>query len=122
MKKQERFFVDVATKIKNAIREAGLTQRELAKMLGITQATVNSFTNGKHSPTAKTLKKIATATGKPMEYFFYNSGNIAAGNVQGGQGNIMINSTEMELLKKENELLKKENELLKKEIELLEKF
>ena len=59
-------------KIKQAIKEAGLSQRKLASKMKITQPTLNGIINGESRPTTRTLEKIAKATGKDMSYFFDN--------------------------------------------------
>lgn len=47
-----------------AIRiENGLSQKQLADMVGITQPTYSNIENGKRNPTIKTLKRIAKALG-----------------------------------------------------------
>lgn len=60
---------NVGEKIRQAIKEAGLTQQKLADKLGITNPVVNVWVTGKRNPTASSLKKIAEATGKPYAYF-----------------------------------------------------
>lgn len=73
----------LAQKIERAMKEAGFTQRELAKVMGITNPTISTWTTGKRNPTVNTLKRIAQATGKPLNYFFENS--------PVGDGNQIIN-------------------------------
>ena len=84
-------------KIKQAVKEAGLTQKEIAAKMGISQPAFNGFVSGKNRPTARTLKKIARATGKDLSFF------IPA----------PLCDTE---LKNEVDLLRREIELLKKEV------
>jgi transcriptional regulator with XRE-family HTH domain len=112
----------IKEKIKQAIKEAGLTQSELGKKLNITHPLVNNWITGRRNPSLKSLKKIAKATNKPLNYFFDNSGNIQAGNyIYGGKTEFNNNQYAFELLQKENELLKRELEIEKKEKELLKK-
>lgn len=59
----------VGEKIRQAIKEAGLTQQKLADKLGITNPVVNVWVQGKRNPTTSSLKKIAEATGKPFSFF-----------------------------------------------------
>ncbi|MDR1695619.1 MAG: helix-turn-helix domain-containing protein [Endomicrobium sp.] len=67
-------------KIKIALAEAGLTQKDLGKKLGIKQAGVSKWITGTSAPRITTLKKIAEATGKPLQYFFDNSVSMTTGN------------------------------------------
>jgi transcriptional regulator with XRE-family HTH domain len=109
----------IKEKIKQAIKEAGLTQSELGRKLNITHPLVNNWIKGRRNPSLKSLKKIASATGKPLNYFFDNSGNIQAGNYIYGGKTEFNNKYAFELLQKENELLKRELEIERKEKELL---
>lgn len=59
----------IGDKIRQAIKEAGLTQQKLADKLGITNPVVNVWVTGKRQPTIDSLKKIAAATNKPYSYF-----------------------------------------------------
>lgn len=53
----------VSEKIKSLRKEAGLTQEELAEKSGLPQSHISRLENREHSPTAKTLQKIADALG-----------------------------------------------------------
>lgn len=59
----------VGEKIRQAMREAGLTQRKLADKLGITNPVISVWVTGKRNPKPDTLRRIAQATGKPYSYF-----------------------------------------------------
>ncbi|MDR1245036.1 MAG: helix-turn-helix domain-containing protein [Endomicrobium sp.] len=101
--------LSVKEKIKQAMLEAGFTQRELAKKLGVTNPTVNSFINRKRNPTVTTLKRIAKATNKPLSYFFEVStgDNVVVGKSHNVNSGINSNrALEFELLKKDVENLK----------------
>lgn len=56
-------------KLKEARAESGLTQQQLAEKAGIPQSHVSRLENGQHSPSAKTIEKLATALAKPVSYF-----------------------------------------------------
>lgn len=51
----------VGQNIKNAREQKGLSQRDLAQKLNISQAAVSQFENGKNPPKIDTLLKIANA-------------------------------------------------------------
>ena len=59
----------IGEKIRQAIKEAGLTQQKLADKLGITNPVVNVWVTGKRIPTVESIKKIAEATNKPYSFF-----------------------------------------------------
>ena len=50
--------------------DTGVSQRELARLTGITEATLSRYVNGNRIPKATTLKKIADALGVGLDYFF----------------------------------------------------
>ena len=49
--------------IKIARSDAGLSQRELARRAGTSQATLSAYESGKKSPTLETLHRIVLAAG-----------------------------------------------------------
>lgn len=49
---------------------ARLTQKELAKILGISNATVVNWENGKTEPSLSQLRKISELSGIPMDFIF----------------------------------------------------
>ncbi len=57
-------WIDYASnKIKELRKAAGMTQVELAEKSNIPQSYISRLENGEHSPTAKTISKIAKALG-----------------------------------------------------------
>jgi len=48
-------------KLKEIRKARGLKQGDIAKALGVTQATVSFYEQGKREPDLKTLRKLATA-------------------------------------------------------------
>ncbi len=59
----------VSKRIREARETAGLTQAELSLQSGLPQSHISRLEQGKHSPTAKTLEKIATALKLPRSHF-----------------------------------------------------
>lgn len=59
----------VSQRIREAREAAGLTQAELSEQSGLPQSHISRLEQGKHSPTAKTLEKIATALKLPHSHF-----------------------------------------------------
>ena len=64
-----------AKKIGNRLREARedkhLSQRELARCIGIDAANICRYENAKQSPKDKTKEKLATALNKTVSQLFY---------------------------------------------------
>ena len=56
--------------IKEARLQAGLTQKELAERLGITESAVGKMENKKSAPSVNTLQRVATAVGKELLVVF----------------------------------------------------
>ena len=100
--KKEKDFIK---KLKLAMLESGLTQTDLAKKIGITQSSINKWIDGTNNPKISTLKKVAKATGKPVNYFFDNS--------PVGDGNNIVHGNHNNVEAKETATLEKEIELLK---------
>lgn len=99
-------------KIKQAIKNSGLTQREIAEIMNIQETQLSRWVQGKTTPGTRSLRDFQKALNLPNNYFFENSGNIA------GRDN-NINTTDnarLALLEKDVEILKKDIEILKLKI------
>lgn len=59
----------ISHRIREARDSAGLTQVELAERSGLPQSHLSRLEQAKHSPTGKTLEKIASALGLDMSHF-----------------------------------------------------
>lgn len=61
--------------LKNHLREArnekGLSQMELANMVGVSRQTISSIENGQFNPTAKLALILCIALDKTFEKIFY---------------------------------------------------
>lgn len=64
---------DVAEKIRRAVKESGDSQQAFAKKNGLAESAISKWTSGDRNPSLRSLKKIAEATGKPLNYFFEDS-------------------------------------------------
>lgn len=60
----------VGEKIKKARLEKGLTQKEIAQKIGISQPTYTQWENGTRNPKRETLIKIATALDVPIALLY----------------------------------------------------
>ena len=57
-------------KIKKARLLAGLSQKDLAQKLGVSDKTISAYEMGRAIPPVLALQKIAEVTKQPLEYFF----------------------------------------------------
>lgn len=62
-------YREIGYRITIAREDAGLNQKELAEILGISQATLSNYEKGKRRVYLPQLQKIADALGKPLDYF-----------------------------------------------------
>jgi len=60
------FFV---IRLKEALKEKDLTQKDLARRTGISSAYISQLLQGKKTPTIKVVAKIAQALDLPPSYF-----------------------------------------------------
>lgn len=58
-------------RIKEARQEVGLSQGELAQMVGVSRNTISSIETGQFSPTAKLALILCIALNKKFEDLFY---------------------------------------------------
>lgn len=61
--KSEVIFITTGERIKQARKAAGLTQAELATILGVKYQMIGQYENGKRNPKKETIQKIADALG-----------------------------------------------------------
>jgi transcriptional regulator with XRE-family HTH domain len=59
--------MELGRKLAGAPLKAGLTQVEVARRMGTTQAAISRMENGRVLPTLVVLDKFARATGRPIE-------------------------------------------------------
>jgi transcriptional regulator with XRE-family HTH domain len=62
-------MVNLARRIAEARRDAGLTQADLAATMGVSVAAVQTWEQGTFTPRPKRLHALAEALGKPVEWF-----------------------------------------------------
>ena len=62
-------------RIKNNVamvrKEKGLSQQELAKLVGVSRNTISSIETGQYEPTAKLALLLCVALGRKFEELFY---------------------------------------------------
>lgn len=65
-------MTSIGTKIRNARKEAGMTQMELAKKTSLSRSYIGDIEKDRYNPSVATLKAIAEATGVPVESILGN--------------------------------------------------
>jgi transcriptional regulator with XRE-family HTH domain len=58
--------MDAASELRLARRTAGLSQRELARRAGTSQATLSAYEAGRKQPSLGTLQRLLSATGAEL--------------------------------------------------------
>lgn len=66
-------MTSIGTKIRNARKEAGMTQVELAKKTSLSRSYIGDIEKDRYNPSVATLRAIAEATGVPVESILDNS-------------------------------------------------
>ena len=66
LKTQLRFSDSIAEKLSKLLEEREMTQRDLARKVGKTEAEVSRWLGGTHNFTLRTLAKISTILGVDM--------------------------------------------------------
>jgi transcriptional regulator with XRE-family HTH domain len=61
--------LNIGSKIKIARKQAGLSQKQLASMLGVSDKAVSAYEVGRAHPPVDTLREISNVTYKPVNYF-----------------------------------------------------
>ena len=90
----------IGNKINRAMKDVDLTQKQLAKKLGLKQHQTSYWITEKLNPKLNSLRKIGEATGKDIGYFFYENKSInqwASNNK--GEVKQVINHCEVEFFK-----------------------
>ena len=62
------------TKIRKFRQEKGITQQELAELVGVTRQTINALENARYNPSLLLAYKITKILGKPAieDVFFFD--------------------------------------------------
>lgn len=75
-------FKEIGRKLQLAREEAGLSQEQLATMLGCAQSTLSNYEKGKRRLYLTQLENIAEILDKPIEYFMESNTNHESSTVQ----------------------------------------
>jgi DNA-binding transcriptional regulator YiaG len=65
-RKTAEFIASIASSIQEQRRIQGLTQKQLADRLGVSQAMISQWENGEENVTVATLARISLALGLPL--------------------------------------------------------
>ena len=63
----------IAEKIEESLESLNMTQKELAKKCGVTEATISRYISGARNPRGEILSKIASVIGISTDYLLGNS-------------------------------------------------
>lgn len=63
--------LDIGKKIMRIMKEKGMSQKQLAKASGITEAAISKYISGEREPRITFLKRIADALDVPADEFLY---------------------------------------------------
>lgn len=74
-------FKEIGRKLQLAREEAGLSQEQLATMLGCAQSTLSNYEKGKRRLYLTQLENIAEILDKPIEYFMESNNHAEAATV-----------------------------------------
>lgn len=85
--------MDFRTRIKELCQEQGITQKELAEKMGITDISLNKTLRGEY-PQLQTLEKIASILNTPITDLFEKPSDEIVGAVRIGGDTHVINSKE----------------------------
>lgn len=111
-------------KLKEAIKAAGYTQEEFAKLISTNRGLINQWITGKRNPSAPSLKKISKALKLPITFFLDNSvntGNITAKDVNiNSQNTVKMLEEKLKLKDEKIKILKERNDFLEDKIKFLE--
>ena len=66
IKLQVDWSFDIADRIDSRLRALGISQKELARRLGTSEAAVSKWVGGNHNFTLSTLARISDALGGPI--------------------------------------------------------
>ena len=69
-------YIEIQQMILGERKKQKMTQKELAKRTGISQANISKIENGETHPTVDSLKKIAEAFGKRLLISFEESEDL----------------------------------------------
>ena len=66
VKKQLEISVSIANRVYGILEKKGMTQKDLAKLLGKTETEVSRWLSGTHNLTIATIAKISVALGEDI--------------------------------------------------------
>lgn len=66
---QQQQANELAERIRDARKDARLSQDELGKFIGVSDKSVSAYEQGRSTPPISKLKKIAEYTNHPLSYF-----------------------------------------------------
>lgn len=118
MKNKKSFFSE---QLKKIMSEQDITQKDLAKKLGVVQQMISFWTTGNHSPNLNSIEKVAKALNVPASYFI-ETPESDKNTVNGlDEKDIKILQLEKENFRLEKEVMRLEKENLELNLKLKKK-
>ncbi len=75
--KNQKKLTELAQRIREARKNAHLSQEELGQYIGVSDKSVSAYEQGRSTPPISKLKKIAESTSHPLSYFTQEDNNDA---------------------------------------------
>lgn len=66
-------YAEIGCRVREARREYGLTQEELANDVGVDSKHISRIENGRKQGSLQLIKRISEVTGKPLSFFYENA-------------------------------------------------
>ncbi len=107
------WFKEMGKKIQKAREETGMTQMDLARAMGITQAALSNYELGKRRLYLHQIEDIARLLNKDLDYFIPSPGE--------NQGTVSdLSGSRQKIVSRINEMNKNELELLSAYLDFLD--
>jgi transcriptional regulator with XRE-family HTH domain len=74
----------LADRISDARKDAGLTQADFGRLVGVSRAAISQFEQGRAKPSLGTLKNMAAVTRRPMAWFMIEDAAVAMRSASSG--------------------------------------
>lgn len=124
---------DIGEKLSSYFKEKGITQEEIASLLGVSQAYVNALLNGRKAFGKQQAKKWNELFGISVNWLLTGDGDMFQNNITQNNQNgdniqgtsVTVNKTEkeyLEIIKRQSEQLSKSQEQIDRLLSIIEKL
>lgn len=127
------YMEDIGEKLSSYFKEKGITQEEIASLLGVSQAYVNALLNGRKAFGKQQAKKWNELFGISVNWLLTGDGDMFQNNITQNNQNgdniqgtsVTVNKTEkeyLEIIKRQSEQLSKSQEQIDRLLSIIEKL